>query len=220
MSPADVSLEEPTTQLASDLAIQTDINRLETTLLDVTLLDPQSAALALARLAENQSQAAARLAHRVFTVYETTLLKEFLKQKPVEGIAMDTSDLSLTEARLSHEGGEPTERLSKLSGPVERLRDVLRTKSLEPASILSPQSLIAYKDLCEKMKAFVSREDVDRVLFTDNLQKLTEANPKLKIPTLGLGMEMVDKWRGQVPTIGGGTINLKDQVKSFAQSLT
>lgn len=45
MSTTDTNFEELTTQLASDLAGQTDITKLETTLLDVTLLDPQSAAL-------------------------------------------------------------------------------------------------------------------------------------------------------------------------------
>ncbi len=221
MSQTDLQLNEGYIQtLASDLAGQSDSTKLETTLLDVTLLDPQSAALTLTRLAENPSDAAARLAHRVFTVFETTLLKEYLKQNPVEGVTKEKTELMLVEARLRSEGGKPTDRLSKLSGSVERLRDVLHAKSLEPASILSPQALDAYKNLCEKMKAFVPREGVDRVLFTDNLLKLTVANPKLKTPTLDLGMEMLTKWNGLEPTIGGGKIDLGNLVRSFTQSLT
>lgn len=191
----------------------------KTTLLDVTLLDPQSAALTLSRLSENQSEAAARLAHRVFTIYETTLLKEFLKHNSIEGVVIEQSDLTLAKGRLPYEGGAPTERLAKLSGPVERLRDILRAKSNQPASVLSLQALEAYKNLCEKMKVFIPRDGVDRVLFTDNLQKLTEANPKLKQPTLGLGMEMVKNWRGLVPTIPGNTIDLGVQVQAFGKSL-
>lgn len=221
MTQTDLQLNEVNIQtLASDLAGQSDITKLETTLLDVTLLDPQSAAITLASLADNPSEAAAKLAHRVFTVFETTLLKQHLKEHPEEVITSEQTALTLATSRLPYKGGKPTERLLSLSGPVAGLRDELRAQLHEPASILSPLALEAYQNLCEKMKGFVPRKGVDHVLFTDNLLKLTVANTNLKTPTLGLGMEMIAKWNGQEPTMGGGTIDLGALVRTFAQSLT
>lgn len=189
--------------LIATLSKNTDIHRLESALLETTFLDVPSCLTALRAFTQNPSTAAAKLAHRVFTVFEATLLtRSGLPNGP------HMEKLRTRKLELIQEGGVPTDRLSKLSGFVDRAREEVFTSGQEPAKTLDGKTREQFGALCDDMNVFVKRDGVDRVLFTNNAHELVKTNQTLRPFAVDLAADVVTSWRDVVQAPSGQPIDL------------